>query len=228
MVDISTPEKRFDIVNSYIGLGEPNNSLWFIGLEEAGGWKECWIDDRDDYEAYSKHIKQRAEKDVEPISRAYAWISKICTKLILHNDMEWSVFRKKHLFKKDCPVFQSNLYPLGKPSRQDYPDHYKSVFGYSLDEYNNLKHEKRWKNIKDYGDKSSPQATICFGQEGWNSFLNMLEISKSPSRKLNNGKIHIFENDRVILTHFFRNNSGGEILETIVPILNSWNVSLRV
>jgi hypothetical protein len=50
-----------------------------------------------------------------------------------------------------------------------------------------------------------PLATVCFGNTGWGDFKSVLGLSE-PSRELSEGRIQVFDSERVILTHFFAYN----------------------
>src|SRR6516225_9180330 len=66
-LDISTPEKRFAIVNGYIGNGSPSARTWFVGIEEGEAWGPNWEDpeQRRLYELYSQRFGFSSARQLE-------------------------------------------------------------------------------------------------------------------------------------------------------------------
>ena len=233
MVDISSPAKRFKIVNSYIGLGKPKNSLWFIGLEEASEWDECWEADRDDYEAYSNKKTRYEEEGKEPIGNVYNYISQICIKLLEPSvNISSEKFRKEHLFKKNCPVFQTNLYPLGKKCINSKPDKYVQLFSINLDNYYcDETYQGRWESIYKKWKNSRPIATVCFGKGNWSQFIKLLKLGEpddSRVSKKNRVNTEIYSNEMVLLTYFLGRGFQTEVIESVTSILKEFNITLTL
>ncbi len=56
---MSNITKEFDILNQWLGWGEPKDGLWFIGIEEGGTW-EC--ETLEDLEKSRIEIRKRSGK----------------------------------------------------------------------------------------------------------------------------------------------------------------------
>ena len=130
--------RRFEIVNGVLGWGNPRARIWFIGLEEAGKWDEDPNKDKEGYERYSKcidgwmpvlegEIEKQAEKDGKKYTKIYNIMSKLILQITRGGFTEWKSYRNKQLFVDAC---QTNLYPLARPHHNEWPKHYKCLFGF--------------------------------------------------------------------------------------------------
>ncbi|MGQ0556204.1 MAG: hypothetical protein ACT4PN_09715 [Nitrospiraceae bacterium] len=133
-------EERFRIVNEFIGFGVLHAPIWFIGIEEAGTWGKHPEDEQQQYDKYACRWFPAEEGEVEREAKdkrlGYTKIYDIMSKLMVaitnpnRDDFEgWKEFRNKKLFQLDGITFQANLFPLGKSSTSNWPDHYRNVFG---------------------------------------------------------------------------------------------------
>jgi len=192
---------RFNILNSFKGFGEPNNGLWFIGIEEGGSWNEDPARDIKMYEEYSAGYFLSSCAGNR--SKIYETISKtVCESA----SISWQNYKDKILFQKDCGVFQANLYPLGKPKVKTWPDYYKKLFGYGktdISDYRENVRQTRFPMLRKFWDQSMPIATVCFGSTFWADFRCLLKLNEDKAKPHGNFPFQLYETEKVVL-HDFR------------------------
>lgn len=229
--------EEFSIVNNRIGWGEPENGLWFIGVEEAGVWKcdgENQLDEsrreirRMSNESFTKYLNKDARDGVNwPIAVVTAKISS----LVSGSKLPWRRYREEVLWLNRSGTFNGNIFPLGKPNLKSsaWPAGYKELFGFSAAEYKLYLFEvkcSRYCRFRELRDEKKPQAIICFGMSHWNEFENIFVKSPEIKSVYLDRKTKVYERDRVILTRHFSNGMPDSTVEFIAEQLKSWNVSL--
>mgnify|MGYP003393887095 CR=1 FL=1 len=230
------PETAFDIVNRYLGWGdpgEPNRSgIWFVGIEEAENWGNLDI-----------AKKQFKELELELIDGWYKnsfWepTNSQLLKVIKEIAEEFGV-SKEILWRSGCRIFQTNLYPLGKPNTNYWPSHYKELFNFGkqdVDRYKEEVEQDRFHNIKNRWVSSKPQATVCFGtsREYMKGFMEVfLNGSQLPLKKHPQHSIYYSDEKRILISqhpasHWWRKSgSDKEKLRIIKSKLkDEWKVVL--
>ncbi len=176
MSEVKTVSPAFIATCSYLGWGDPEGGIWLIGLEEASTWDgystEQIIDECRGFGAF------RRDPECQPSS---TWKTgrqvRDCAAKILHavsrdQQITWRDYRDKRLYVDGYKACQSNLFPLGKPTWNGWPETYSSMFGFSntdvgRDTYRAAVREYRWPVFRREWDANKPQATICFGKVGW-------------------------------------------------------------
>lgn len=205
----------FRAANRYLGWGEPKNAIWFVGLEEADGWfdlPENEVVRR--YEERGEISPATTQLDFKELGAAGRRIRHLTSRIMslvsrrtmdLDIDVRWRRYHDSILWRPGSMGFQANLFPLGKPTRAEWPQEFESLFGFSVDDrdaYRRTVAETRWRRLREMRRESRPLATICFGKEAWNDFRAIFEVT-SPHRELGGGKIHVHDRERVVLTRFF-------------------------
>src|SRR6266542_4885246 len=183
MHDTSTSDDNFDVACSFLGWGDPGRGdqrgIWFVGLEEGGRgfrWTQSLVESR----RGNTFIDWRAEG--EDVGNVDTWASKIVSKVSSRCvDGDWRRYRDQILGREGSGVCLTNLYPLGKRSRAEWPEEYEQLFGFPRQEYETYRRrttEKRFPKLLARWRECHPQATICFGESGWNDFRNLFVLDE--------------------------------------------------
>jgi hypothetical protein len=208
--------ENFNILNNFLGFGNPENKIWFVGLEEAGEWTENNLD------KYLPRYKKRhflikpgeTAEDRKKAKGTYTKVYDIMSKLILaisrpdSNFDDWGDYRDGKLLTSMGNEFQMNLYPLGKKhfSETALPHKYEKLFGITKGNFEQYRTEvkntrfpmifKQWKYYK-------PLVTICFGYEGWMDVQIAFRLQTGDGNRANSERYKWLA-DGIILCPFFR------------------------
>lgn len=143
-----SPARAFEIVNGYLGWGDPGEKgIWFVGIEEAGEWgkpeTEHPIEEKmNELDRARKQIERFKDRtkgnwyscdatDTQYKPRrtpVFPNVAKIVCKFSA-SEKDCEKYRKNHLFREGCRVFQANLFPIGKRKTTEWPEYYKQLFG---------------------------------------------------------------------------------------------------
>lgn len=227
------PTRAFEEVNNYLGTGDPSGGVWFIGLEEGEAWEDS--SEKEIMEFYvGREFAYVTDKERAAFSIGGQKIREFMCKMVQpfsdqFKAKSWNDFHKEVLWEKGYGVFQANLYPIGKPFRNVWLPHFKTLFGFGPEdrqEYEKYVRGTRFKKISLMRQESVPQATICFGMSGWDDFKLLLNLNQSPSKELFKNVI-CYENEKVILTpHFANGHMSDEKTDIIKSKLKKFNVRL--
>lgn len=187
--------KEFDILNAFIGSGNPSGKIWFIGLEEANEWSEN--PEENNYKPYEQCIgalgpggMEKLEETTRDKGKPFTPTFSIMSKLLLAVAKEEypskdavKDYRYKKLLWASGDTFQCNLYAIGKRSLKDWPPWYKPRFGFNSPEqyYKSKCVQCRFEVIRKQWKSCPPYITICFGKGGWNRFRELLELDNEHS-----------------------------------------------
>jgi len=124
-----SPEKNLEVLQNFMGYGNPESNYWFIGIEEGGKWKGNdflpkgefdYLKDKFKEQPY--HIKELTEKQLEK-DRGPGTISSI--KNFFGDSINST--EPNEIYKH---MFMGNLLPLSNDSsNKEYPQEYKKFFG---------------------------------------------------------------------------------------------------
>ena len=227
---MTTPEQRFAIVNEYLGSGDPGengSSVWFIGIEEAAGWKS-----QDEVERVrDKWYGSEGGKVKKDRGKVYPWIANIvCASMETAPSDDW----RNNLFRKGSKVFVANLFPLGKRNTAVWDETYKELFGYGsqdLTKYKAKVQTTRFPYLLTRWNECRPKATVCFGTSCLEDFQDHLFQDK-----LNFESCEFYmkcnEKKRILITqhpssrHWNNDKKGPEKLLVIQQQLVKWGVTL--
>jgi hypothetical protein len=205
---------NFIAINNYLGWGDPDGGIWFVGLEEASGWE--FTENGQLIENHKKEFRRYKEahdgiKDVGPgeiadamyeQGKKYTRIDPIIAKLAILSTTNSNLstihrnriceYMTNVLYQKGSKVLRINLYPLGKKTMNTWDENYGKFFGFEDkdDYYRAMKGERgedspRFKSIRErWGDKYKPQVTVCFGKCGFNDFKNVFQLTNSDPKKI--------------------------------------------
>ena len=216
-----SPAERLDTFMKFLGYGNPfepfpgrKGSLWFIGIEEALDSCETSSADASVIKCYGKQWKHTDVDATTEKTGVYVTIAKLAVLLNeaarsdgeehCHRDADnWATYRRNELFQEHsrAGVFQTNLYPLGKPrATEPLPTHYWEIFGFDdSNSYQRICENQRWQDIRNLKSQAHPWLTICFGKNYWDKFSACLKLGEKESR----GQFELYKRDGVILTPFF-------------------------
>lgn len=230
-----TPQQRFDILNRFIGWGNPKGGIWFIGLEEHGEWtmdSDTAIKENYDFEN-GFDSKSKDEILQFPDYSLYKNI-----KRILIND--------KVEIEKVPNIFIANLFPLALQTiklekhnekrwqawQRVYPG-YKELFGLSDEETHFSMHHKmvsksRFPIIKAMYDQYKPKIVICHGMEEHDFFKKCFELKGEPWENYPNekggnqfGYYHFQDNAILIVGHLSYNSNLNRFLKYHLDLINA-------
>lgn len=210
-----TAEDRFRIVNEFIGFGVIYAPIWFFGIEEAGTWEKDPEKNQQQYDMYVRRWlpaeRGEIERKAREMGRGYTKIYDIMSKLVVaitnpgaHDFEGWKEFRNEKLLQRDGITFQTNLFPLGKPSDDgEWPPYYKDLFGYGKEnraEYERIAKADRFPLLRSEWKNHAPKITVCFGSERRNYFEELLNPA-GECEEFNNCKV--YKKSGIALTPFF-------------------------
>jgi len=199
---VVSSKDAFDACNHFLGWGDPNLSgdgVWTIGLEEGSPWKKgstpddvvkFYCEKTRNYSGNFEIIDNNNPECTYPIRTRTARIlaslavpdldqrSPIGLKLVKR-------YIEEQLWRTDSRTFHSNLFPLGKKSFADWPDHYAGLFGFGKrnpKEYEEKVRSDRFPKLFELWKLQKPRATICFGKACWEDFELLLHINHESAK----------------------------------------------
>lgn len=105
---MSFGNELFQIVNNWLGWGDPEKGLWFIGMEEGA--------------TFSEDVASRKGKQFDPVrdGEDLNWnVANTTAKVVsqLLGVPNYSEYRDSIMWREGSRVFNGNLLPLGKPKK---------------------------------------------------------------------------------------------------------------
>ena len=207
---MTSPRERFDILNNFLGFGHPSAPIWFIGLEEAGGWSADPTRDAEMYRLYARgwfHLEPGTIADkARSCGRRYTKVYEIMSKIVVAVlgetcAVDWRAYRDQRLFVEGGEVFQANLYPLGKKSLATWPSEYRDLFDISsIEAYYSAVRETRLPLLRHLHEQSQPRITICFGKTAWPDFMALLNLGHGTREARG---VYFVYSGGVVLSPFF-------------------------
>lgn len=227
----------FETVNRSLGWGDlPKEGILFVGLEEACGWKNI-PEDKHKIAELQQYLDRglqgepvaegqlKRNRDELKDGQRMSEVPRIMSKIIIESGFDQSTQYKdaddywfNRLFQEGSKVFQSNLYPLGKPRlKESISPSACELFGVTPDQYSKfvrMKNTSRFMAIKALKENCTPKVTICFGKAGWADFRDLFDLSGKAARM--ESPFEIYDSERVILTPFFWNKDmHGENIKAL-------------
>jgi hypothetical protein len=228
----TTEQNRlFEIVNNFLGSGDPiehGPGIWFIGIEEAAGWKS-----KEEVEKVQGKWYVPGEGEVKvDRGKVYPWIAKIVC--VSRGETKANANWRNSLFRRGNKVFVANLFPLGKPKTTDWDNSYEKLFGYGpqdLKEYEENVKATRFIEFSNHWNESRPKATVCFGTSRRKDFERLFSPGKINFEPLTYD-ILCNEEKRILLTqhpssrHWNKDQKGSAKLLAIQQQLSKWGINL--
>lgn len=232
--------KEFNALNNWIGWGDPVGGVWFVGVEAGGGWS-CdspeEIETRrrmigsitDKYSEYKSLNERDEEDDGQGVDFPIAVVTAKVAAGLSEKEACWSSYRDKHLWLKGEGIFNSNMLPIGKKNLKEWPEGYKSLFGYTHKEYSDKLNDvlqyrsQKFHELKTLGN---PQAVVCFGKSHWQEFKEFMSLDGSIARDVPEMACQVFPAQKVILTRHFSNGMPDKVVDFIVSVLREWEVKI--
>ena len=237
--DVDFVTRELESITGYLGWGDPEPVVLFIGVEEAEKFKTT--------EEVRKVMNERILPGTEPekCERYNLPIAKICVQLSnSFGDIEkYPDYCERMLFRKGSGVANINLYPLGKESLKKLlqkVENYKEFFGGIIDNeyiYRAYMRAKRFPLIQNFIDNNKRlRAIICYGVSHWEDFALALGLFNQERYKLVSHEwskpysTEVFESKSgthsVILTKHFSRGISDEAIKLIANYLKGNGVTL--
>jgi hypothetical protein len=207
--------KDFEVLNNFVGFGNPKGNYWFIGLEEAGEFGDT-EQDRKELDKYKKQIcpvepdqikedRAQTNKSGKRFTPIYHYMSYmvLASSGMPSDNAACRQYTDNVLLQAQSPTFQANLYPLGKGRLSDWNDNCEKVTGYkSRKDYYQSVEDDRFALLFNKWREFSPGVTICFGASYWDKFEKLLKITNESDRKGHDGWYRTYRSS-IILCPFF-------------------------
>lgn len=137
-------------------------------------------------------------------------------------------YRDDELWREGSWIFQSNLYPLGKPNLREWPEHYEPLFGFSEHdraEYKSAVRKIRFPLIRKFREESKRQATICFGNAGWDDFELLLELDPKNAIQTKS-QTKTYQDERIMLVTFLGQGFSNGLAAQVSAQLKIWKAEI--
>jgi hypothetical protein len=211
-------------INGWLGWGDPQHALWFIGIEEGAEFSPAKV------AAMRGQHFQPVDEVRDRNTPVAIRTAKIACGLTGVEDVR--EYRRSRMGWRGSKVFNGNLFPLGKRSLSAWPSKYDRLLGVTRTEYlaqREALYTERAELFKRFRAIQQPQAVICFGKACWKRFEEVFVGSDTrPARPHPRLDIIVYNADRVILTpHFCRGTlMPNRAVASVIEILKRWNVRL--
>lgn len=210
------------VVNEWLGWGDPERGLWFIGLEEGKIFTEQKI-----LSMRGKTFEDFHSGEDPRWPVAVGTANVVCRLTGLASP---AIYRRSRMWRKGSKVFSGNLLPLGKPSLASWPESYEALFGLTskdyLGHYGGLK-TVRHKRFREFRTEWQPQAIVCYGKTRRSEFEEVFAANKTERMYAPEVDIVVYESERLILTpHFSYGWMPSRAVDYLVSTLKRWNVTI--
>jgi hypothetical protein len=221
-IDLGLTEEEVSGITGFLGYGNPQRSVWFIGLEEGLG-NSSDAEARDNLkprsqfspvmDLYAAHIRLQEKgkpMNIETKSgfvQEWHFMAKIM--LCINGRKDWSDSKsnQKAILAKDYirfklgrrggDTFMTELSPI--PSKHTADLSWMDAFR-RTDSRLKEKIENRTKQLKRLFDESAPSRVICYGRRAADQFAALLGINKWHSIT---GRISASDDGKCLLLPFF-------------------------
>lgn len=209
--------ERFEILNKFLGWGNPEDAIWFVGIEEGGGWSKAEYEAELKKDLTQKEYEEAVDRDIISNYNQNDHI-KHCEKEDIFKEKEDFLYRNITRILKDerlantniNNLFISNLYPLGVNSNscEDWVKvftDYKTIFElkneeYQKDKYYDRASEDRFITLGKLREEHKPLLTICYGISHHLNFADCFKV-KVIENKQTRGRCFISEDNTLIVVN---------------------------
>lgn len=200
--------KNFETFCKYLGAGNINSKIWFVGVEEGGKPVS-----EKNLEKQLSTCKKGTQFFDNASSNTPVWniISTLLyDKFSKVHKLNIDEYREKLFSKEYSYFFLTELFPLPKINISNWPENYFKIFGYNNNDYYKYLSDirsYRYPIIFNKWNEVKPKLTICFGVTFWNEFINLFKLSHSPFEKIDNYNLIKYSNENIVLAPFFNNRT---------------------
>jgi hypothetical protein len=224
-------------VMSYVGYGDDDPALWFMGIEEHDAWRSPQHID-DVLQPASTHrvngiVYTYGDKAAYvPQDLSGRWEAKIALPLSESGDSGSNSDR--YISTKLClpgsKTFHCNVWPLGRQNEGVWPENYPRDFDLTLEQWRQRRRELcegRFQSIIGHRSATNVKATVCFGTDSIDAFEDCLGLCRQ-NRPAFHKRLYVWEKERVILAHHWgHGHLRDDDVSSIVAILkDKWLLSL--
>lgn len=197
-----------DAAMRFLGHGEPENAVWFVGLEYADAYGSA-AEAQENYALHGEVERPTGPPDFSELGRKGLAIRHLTARILKSvsrrgapHEHEW--FMNNCLWWPESATFQANLFPLGMSAHTTgIPEIYQREFGVgNWGEYRKQVRDYRIPLLKRLWASSSRKAVVCFGSGESELFKQAFDVASEPE-DIVPGKVVAFRKERVLITPFF-------------------------
>lgn len=215
---MNSEEKSYnmEVLNNFIGYGNPEAKYWFLGIEEHSIEKNLDKDkEQKRFEIYLKNYKkkepffltndhftnemQNEDSGNTEKSKTYKGIVDFYN-LVFKNENEAPI-DESNIGKSDSKIFMLNLYPLPRKTTKDAYNPFvkENLFDGTFEEWKKIYFNNRKEALKKFLKKNidikkDEKNIICLSTANWKEFEEMIsELLETPKSKL---KVETKEDER--------------------------------
>ena len=194
---------NFKLFCDFLGIGDINSKIWFIGIEEGGNITSNNINEQ------LNICKKITDYKSEAVENTQVW--DIISELLFEkfsdvHKLSRTDYRKKMFNENYSYFFLTELFPLPKPKLSTWPKQYADLFGFGQSdyyEYISAVRSRRFPPIYRNWIEKKPNLTICFGISYRYEFINLLQLGHIQFECLHGDRILYYPGENVLLCPFF-------------------------
>jgi len=207
----------------FLGSGDINSKIWFVGIEEGGRpvTKKNISEQLTLCKKETTFFKDAGKTNVWDIIAELLYNK--CANIHKLKDTE---YRQKMFDEKYSCFFLTELFPLPRPNNSGWGEDYTELFGYSQSAYYDYLSDVRsfrFPIIYKKWIEKRPSITICFGSSYWNEFINLFQLGHSPFINIPDTDIVHYQKENIILCPFFNfrtiKNKERDVLKKFISEL---------
>ena len=218
---------------NYIGWGDPNPILLFVGIEETKPFESL-----EDIETVRGKTIIPVEEKVKTCERYSIPIAKILA--YLSGERDYYRYCLEKLFRKESGVANINLYPLGKENlkTQTGSRNLPKLFGkiVNFEElYKAYIKANRFPLIRGFVENTETvKAVVCYGKTHWEDFALVFELYREDKFQIPirvDKDVLVFKSKRerplvILMPHVSSRNLSDKKLEKIAKTIEEFGVKL--
>jgi len=197
-------EENMNILNNFIGYGNPCADFWFMGIEEHSIDKNLnMLEEKERFKIYCKKYNkvqspfyltneelsakmQEEDKKNAKKSKTYEGYIKMYNEIL--KNKKQNNFESENIGTKESKFFILNLYPLPRATtNSNYNNFIKEyIYAGTFNEWKKKYWNERKKYISNFRNNYNPKFIFCFGTSRWNDFEKLFgkfEVIKNSDNK---------------------------------------------
>ncbi|MCK9210526.1 MAG: hypothetical protein M0P61_06810 [Ignavibacteriaceae bacterium] len=205
----------------FLGSGDINSKIWFVGIEEGGKT------------VTKKNISEqlticKEETTFFPLASDNTPVWNIIAELLFSkysniHKLKDTEYRQKMFDEKYSCFFLTELFPLPRLNNSSWEENYTELFGYSQSDYFDYLSDVRsfrFPIIYKKWIEKRPTITICFGSTYRYEFINLFQLGHSRFINLPDTGILNYPKENILLCPFFNyrtiKNKERDILKELI------------